>query len=203
MIRREFFQRDPLKCARELIGCELRWNGCAGLIVETEAYAARGDEASHTFFRKSARAFVETQAAGAAYIYLNYGLHWMFNVLVKGGNEDGFVLFRALEPTRGVEIMQRRRRSNLKSESDHLKSLCSGPGKLAQALGMTGEDHGLDLCADPEHGFHARSGPVEVVSDVRVGITNAADLPWRFLLAGSRFVSVPPGRVKAPLPRPR
>jgi len=192
---RDFFQRDPLVCARELIGCELRWNGCAGIIVETEAYAALGDEACHTFFRKGARAFVENHAAGAAYVYLNYGMYWMFNVLVKSGDEEGFVLFRALEPTRGIDAMKTRR------QTEKLTALCSGPGKLAQAMGITGEHHGMDLCADPERGFHTRSTPVEVLSDVRVGITNAAHLPWRFLQASSAFPSIAHGRVKAHVPR--
>ena len=95
MLSRTFFQRDPLTCAQELIGCELVWNSCAGLIVETEAYAAVGDEAAHTFTRPSARAFVADHQAGAAYVYFNYGMYWLFNVLVKGGAADGFVLIRA------------------------------------------------------------------------------------------------------------
>ena len=91
----------PLECARALIGCELSWNDCAGLIVETEAYAVINDEACHTFSRPSTRAFVERHPAGTAYVYLNYGVHWLLNVLVKGGPEDGIILIRALEPTRG------------------------------------------------------------------------------------------------------
>ena len=148
MIDRSFFQRDPLTCARELIGCELVWNDCAGIIVETEAYFALGDEACHTFARPSARAFVEKHDAGAAYVYFNYGMYWLLNVLVKGGSADGFVLFRAIEPVRGIEMMTQRRVSNLKSEIKNLKStaLCSGPGKLTIALGVDGADHGRDFC---------------------------------------------------------
>ena len=185
MIARPFFQRDPLTCAREMIGCELVWNDCAGIIVETEAYFAIGDEACHTFARPSARAFVENHAAGAAYVYFNYGMYWLLNVLVKGGSADGFVLFRAIEPTRGIEAMTRRRRSNLKPTA-----LCSGPGKLTMALGVDGSDHGRDLCREKSAGFRAATQPVEAVADVRVGISKAAHLPWRFLLRGSQFVSV-------------
>ncbi|MGC3991294.1 MAG: DNA-3-methyladenine glycosylase [Chthoniobacteraceae bacterium] len=197
MIEREFFQRDPLTCARELIGCELRWDGCAGIIVETEAYAARGDEASHTFFRKSAREFVATHGPGAAYVYFNYGMYWMFNVLVKQGDDEGFVLFRALEPQRGIEQMRLRRRQ------EKLGALCSGPGKLAQALAITGEHHGMDLCTNPERCFARGTTPVEVVSDLRVGITKSAHLPWRFLQSGSAYASVAQGRVKAQVTPPQ
>lgn len=181
-----FFERDPLTCARGLIGCEVVWGECAGVVVETEAYSVCGDEACHTFARPGARHFVETHGAGAAYIYLNYGMHWLLNVLVKNGGEDGFVLIRALEPTRGVTRMKRRR------GLDDLRSLCSGPGKLSQALGVRGVEHGIDLCANAKRCFTAPAREVEVIADVRIGISKAAHLPWRFLLAGSRFVSVHP-----------
>ena len=167
-----------------MIGCVLVWNECAGIIVETEAYFATGDEACHTFARPSARAFVEKHDAGAAYVYFNYGMYWLLNVLVKGGGEDGFVLFRAIEPTHGLEAMRRRRRPNLKTTA-----LCSGPGKLTIALGVDGTDHGRDLCAEDGVGFRAPERAVDVESDVRVGISKAAHLPWRFLLRGSPFVS--------------
>ena len=204
MIERPFFQRDPLTCARDIIGCELVWNECAGIIVETEAYFALGDEACHTFARPSARAFVENHAAGAAYVYFNYGMHWLLNVLVKGGSEEGFVLFRAIEPTRGTDAMTRRRFPNPQSPirrggggdkrgkaggRANPRSLCSGPGKLTIALGVDGRDHGRDLCAGKTIGFRAPAQPVDVESDVRVGISKAAHLPWRFLLRESPFVS--------------
>ena len=194
MIERAYFQRDPVTCARELIGCELVWKGCAGIVVETEAYAAVNDPACHTFARPSARAFVEKHGAGAAYVYFNYGMHWLLNVLVKGGSEDGFVLFRAIEPVRGVAAMTRRRSARRKSAVGNLQSLCSGPGKLALALGVDGRDHGRDFCAVRTIGFRAPAEPVAVVEDVRVGISKAAHLPWRFLLRDSVFVSVPAGR---------
>jgi DNA-3-methyladenine glycosylase len=135
---------------------------------------------------------VASYSAGSAYVYLNYGMYWLLNVLIKGGSEDGFVLIRAIEPTSGVDTM-RERRGVEKLDT----ALCSGPGKLAQALGVTGADHGLDLCgAGTERGFRAGHCNASVISDVRVGITKSAHLQWRFLLEGSRFVSVNAGRVK-------
>ncbi|MHA3775107.1 DNA-3-methyladenine glycosylase [Verrucomicrobiota bacterium sgz303538] len=181
----DFFERDPLTCARELIGCELVWNECAGIIVETEAYSVFNDEACHTFLRPSTRKFVGENAAGTAYVYMNYGVHWLLNVLLKS-EEDGFVLLRAVEPTRGIELMEQRRNQTKRV------ALCSGPGKLCQAFGVTGADHGRDLCSDRAVGFRPRPAPVEVEEDVRIGISKAALHPWRFLLRGSEFVSVPP-----------
>lgn len=189
---RSFFQRDPVTCARELIGCTLRWRNCAGVIVETEAYGALNDEACHTWSRPSAREFVARHPAGAAYVYFNYGMHWMLNVLVKGGSEDGFVLFRAIEPVEGIAAMTRRRVQNHKSQNPKYKSnswLCSGPGKLAQALGVTGRDHGRDFCAGVAAGFFPPSAPVEIESGARIGISRAQDLAWRFMLRGSGHIS--------------
>jgi DNA-3-methyladenine glycosylase len=183
IVRASFFKRDPISCARELIGTELVWGDCSGIVVEVEAYAAVDDEAAHTFTRPSARSFIERNDAGAAYIYFNYGMHWMLNVLVKG-DANGFVLIRALEPGKGIEHMRKRR--NL---SD-VKRLCSGPGKLTQALGVTGRDHEMNLCADPRHCFARETrATVNVVADARIGITRSAHYPWRFTLPGSPFVS--------------
>ncbi|MEY2585129.1 MAG: DNA-3-methyladenine glycosylase, partial [Verrucomicrobiota bacterium] len=100
-----FFERDPLVCARELVGTELMWGRCSGIIVETEAYLTVNDEACHTFTRPSTRAFVERNRPGAIYIYFNYGLHWMLNLLVKGAERTGLILIRALEPRRGLALM--------------------------------------------------------------------------------------------------
>ena len=183
-----FFKRDPIRCARELIGAELIWGDCSGVIVETEAYNAINDEACHTFIRPSTRAFIERNKAGAAYVYFNYGMHWMLNVLVKG-DANGFVLIRALEPRTGIERMKKRRKL------DDVKHLCSGPGKLTQALGITDRQHEMDLCADSRHCFasnaKARLRRVDVVADKRIGISRSAHLPWRFTLRGSPFVSAP------------
>jgi DNA-3-methyladenine glycosylase len=178
-----FFKRDPITCARELIGTELVWGDCSGIVVEVEAYAAIDDEAAHTFTRPSARSFIERNNAGAAYVYFNYGMHWMLNVLVRG-EANGFVLIRALEPRRGIERMKKRR------GLDNVKRLCSGPGKLTQALGITGRDHEMDLCVDPRHCFARNtSTSVDVVAGARIGITRSAHYPWRFTLRGSEFVS--------------
>ncbi|MCE9520493.1 MAG: DNA-3-methyladenine glycosylase [Verrucomicrobia bacterium] len=197
MLTAKFFQRDVLIVARDLIGVELHWRGCSGIIVETEAYAVEGDEACHTASRPSAREFVRTQPPGAAYVYLNYGMYWLFNLLVKDGPRDGLILIRALEPVGGIAKMKRRR------GKERVKDLCSGPGKLAMALGITGADHGTPMCG--------RSVPVgtglrlpragsshNVSADVRVGISKAAKHPWRFLAHGNPHVSVPHGKVKSP-----
>ena len=183
MIRRGFFQRDPITCARELVGTKLIWEKCAGIIVETEAYLAQNDEACHTFSRPSARAFVERNKPGAAYIYFSYGAHWMLNVLVKGA-ADGFVLIRAAQPLHGIQLMKKRR------GVDDEHCLCSGPGKLTEAFAITDRHHEMDLCADASHCFaRSTNEDVDVVADKRVGITRSAHHPWRFTLRGSEFVS--------------
>ena len=191
-----FFQRDPLVCARELVGTELVWEKCSGVVVETEAYLTLNDEACHTFSRPSTRAFVERNVAGAVYIYMNYGVHWMLNVLVKGGARSGLILIRALEPRRGLSLMRARR------GVDGVHRLCSGPGKLAQALDITKRHHEMNLCANPRYCFTRPTGAAApVVADVRIGISRARDFPWRFTLAGSPFVSVPvrPPNARKPL----
>jgi DNA-3-methyladenine glycosylase len=181
-----FFERDPLVCARELIGAELLWGKCSGIIVETEAYLTLNDEACHTFTRPSTRAFVERNVAGAVYIYMNYGVHWMLNLLVKGGERSGLILIRALEPRRGLAIMKARR------GVDDVRQLCSGPGKLAQALDITRRHHEMSICADPRHCLvPADKSQTRVVTDPRIGISRSKEFPWRFTLADSPFVSVP------------
>jgi DNA-3-methyladenine glycosylase len=182
IIRPPFFRRDPITCARELVGAELIWGRCAGKIVETEAYLAENDEACHTFTRPSTRAFVERNKPGAAYIYFSYGAHWMLNVLVKG-TTNGFVLIRAIQPTNGIALMKKRR------GVDDEHQLCSGPGKLTQAFAITHRHDEMDLCVDPRHCFAKGDDDVDVVADLRIGITRSAHHPWRFTLRGSQFVS--------------
>ena len=182
IIRTAFFRRDPITCARDLVGTELVWDKCAGKIVETEAYLAENDEACHTFSRPSAREFVARNKPGASYIYFSYGAHWMLNVLVKG-EADGFVLIRALEPLRGIAVMKKRRGIEDK------RQLCSGPGKLTQALDITNRHHEIDLCSDPRHCFVYANDDVDVVADTRIGITRSAHHPWRFTLRDSEFIS--------------
>jgi DNA-3-methyladenine glycosylase len=186
VLKRAFYRTDPVTCARALVGCRLQWGTRSGRVVETEAYDSEGDEASHTFFRPSARRFIEDHCEGAAYVYFNYGMHWMLNVLVKGGPRTGFVLIRALEPLTGIDEM---RQARGKTE---LHLLCSGPGKLAQALGVTGADHGRDLCEDRNFAFHAGTGVSAVLASPRVGITRAVEFPWRFFAAENRHVSAHP-----------
>lgn len=191
---RHFFQRDPLRCAAELIGCGLVHGPCAGRIIETEAYREIGDEASHLFSRPSARAFAANHPPGTAYVYLNYGVHWLVNVLCRDAETGtlGFVLFRALEPLRGIERMRARRGGRTD------RDLCSGPGKLTSALAIDGDHHGRDLC----HASGLRltgnpdAGTIELQHDRRVGISRARDLPWRVLAANHSGVSVPFGKVK-------
>jgi DNA-3-methyladenine glycosylase len=195
MLGTKFFQRDVLTVARDLIGVELVWHGCSGIIVETEAYAVEDDAAAHTASRPSAREFVRTHSAGAAYVYFNYGMYWLFNLLVKGGSRDGLILIRALEPVQGVAAMKARR------GKEKLQDLCSGPGKLALALGITGADHGTPMTgkAKPSGvGLRRPSrGEVhDVAEDIRVGISKAMDRPWRFLSRHHPHVSVPHGKVK-------
>lgn len=185
IIRATFFRRDPIRCARELVGAELIWGKCAGKIVETEAYLAEDDEACHTFSRRTARSFIERNKAGAAYIYFSYGAHWMLNVLVKG-ETNGFVLIRAVEPLRGIELMKKRRKV------DDERRLCSGPGKLTEAFDITDRHHEMNLCADPRHCFaYTSNEDVDVVADERIGITRSVHHPWRFTIRGSKSVSVP------------
>jgi DNA-3-methyladenine glycosylase len=179
-----FFQRDPLVCARELVGTELVWGKCSGIIVETEAYLTLNDEACHTFTRPSTRGFVQRNEAGAIYIYFNYGVHWMLNLLVKGGDRTGLILIRALEPKRGLALMKKRR------GLEDLRRLCSGPGKLTQALEITDRHHEQSICDGARHYLLPRaSEDVRVVADPRIGISRSKDFPWRFTLRGSEFVS--------------
>jgi DNA-3-methyladenine glycosylase len=193
VIPREFFTQSPVECARALVGCELVWGRCSGIVVECEAYAAVGDPACHTISRPSAREFVARHRAGAAYVYLNYGMHWMLNVLVRG-EADGFVLLRAIEPRVGVAAMRKRRGGKEGRE------MSGGPGRLAAALGVTGRDHGSDFCSSVRRCF-LPGGPADVVADGRIGISRAQELPWRFSLRDNRFVSAPPRGQKKTKPR--
>jgi len=179
------FRLDPLTAAKKLIGTELWCGNCSGIVVETEAYAADGDEAAHTFSRPSARQFVADNDAGSAYVYLNYGMYWLANVLVKSNAGDGFILLRAIEPINGISTMRRRRNRS------HIRDLCSGPGKLTIAMGINGKDHGNSFVGRKARFYFRQStSPVEVTADTRIGITKSVDLPWRFLKTGSPFVSV-------------
>jgi DNA-3-methyladenine glycosylase len=178
----EFFTRDPVVCARELIGCEFVWKGCSGKIVETEAYRSAGDEACHTFLKPSVRDFVAHSKAGDAYVYLNYGVHWLFNIVVKGAEHEGFVLLRALDPITGIEKM-RERRGGI---SDKL--LTAGPGRLTQAMGIGREGHGTSFLQTKECAIF-RGTVIPVIAGSRIGISKAKDLPWRFGDPSSKCLS--------------
>jgi DNA-3-methyladenine glycosylase len=184
ILKRKFFERPPLVCAREMLGCTLTWGETAGIIVETEAYAEHGDEAAHSFVRSSARTFIQHQPAGALYIYLNYGMHWLLNFLTKTDGNRGFVLVRALQPVSGLDLMRQRRRL------DQEKMLCSGPGKLTQALGITAQWHGKDFFSIPGVSLSRNAKRPLIAVDRRVGITKSPDFEWRFLIANSAYVSL-------------
>ena len=142
-----FYDRHHLDVARDLLGCTIEWDGCAGVIVETEGYAEEGDEASHLFFRKTAREFYAKNPPGTVYAYINYGIYWLLNVLAA----DGIVLIRAMEPTAGLPQM-RARRPKAKLDTD----LCSGPGKLGMAIALDIADHGTSLVGQRERGILPR-----------------------------------------------
>jgi DNA-3-methyladenine glycosylase len=177
----DFFARPVETVARALIGARLTLDGVGGAIVETEAYHHE-DPASHSFSGRTARNAAMFGPVGHVYVYRSYGIHWCLN-LVAGTEPGSAVLIRALAPDLGVERMRERR------GVEPLKGLCSGPGKLCQALGVTREHDGLALDAPP---FAITAGPSgKIVTGPRVGITKAVALPWRFGLAGSPYLSRP------------
>ena len=180
-----FFDRSVHEVARDLVGCTLLHHGVGGTIVETESYE-RDDPACHAFVGLTPRTEVLFGPPGRAYVYLSYGIHSLLNAVAEPEGEAAAVLIRALEPTHGVEEMRRRRGARPDLE------LCSGPGKLTEALGINLGANRSDLGADP---FRITARPAgwegEIVTGPRVGITKAVDLPWRFCLAGSPYVSRP------------
>jgi DNA-3-methyladenine glycosylase len=170
--------------APELIGALLTVDGVGGVIVEVEAYDHE-DPAAHGFRnRRTERNASMFLPGGHAYVYRSYGIHWCLNVVCADEGVAGAVLVRALEPTHGVEEMAARRGVT------ELRLLCAGPGRLTQALGVTRSHDGLPLDRPP-FDLRQRAAPVEIVTGPRIGITKAVDLPWRYGLAGSRFLSRP------------
>ena len=186
-MRRSFYDRTVHEVAHDLVGCIVRHGEAAGRIVETESYHME-EPACHAFAGLTPRTEVLFGEPGLAYVYRSYGIHALLNAVAEPGGVGAAALIRALEPVDGIELMRARRRH------DHVEDLCSGPGKLTQALGI-----GLDLNGTPLTG----GGPIEIlprpaadrppriVRGVRIGINKAVDLPWRFCDATSRCVSRP------------
>jgi DNA-3-methyladenine glycosylase len=182
-LKRAFFARSVHAVAPELIGATLLVNGVGGIIVEVEAYH-HTDPAAHSFRGPTPRNTVMFGPPGFAYVYRSYGIHWCVNFVCERQGSASAVLIRALQPTHGIPAMRRRR--GLHDE----RSLCSGPGKLTEALAITDAHNGLALDTSPI-ALHARIGKVEVASGLRIGITKAVELPWRYGLKGSKFLSKP------------
>lgn len=182
-LRRSFFDRSVHKVAPELIGATLLFNGAGGTIVEVEAYH-HTDPAAHSYTGRTERNAVMFGPPGYAYVYRSYGIHWCLNFVCEEDGSASAVLIRALAPTRGFAAMRRRR--GLRDERD----LCSGPGKLCEALGITRKQNGLALDRAPFE-LRARSETLEIATGVRIGITKAAEKPWRYGLEGSPFLSKP------------
>jgi DNA-3-methyladenine glycosylase len=186
-VNRQFYARPVLEVARDLVGCVVEHGGAAGVIVETEAYHD-SEPACHAHIGMTPRTEVLFGAPGVAYVYRSYGIHCLLNAVCEAEGVGAAVLIRALEPIDAIDTMRARR------GLDRLEDLCSGPGKLTQALGIGMEDNDSDLLG---------AGPVRirerppawrdpaVVVGTRIGITKAAELPWRFCAAGSRSVSRP------------
>jgi DNA-3-methyladenine glycosylase len=185
-VRRSFYDRPVLEVARDLVGCLLTYGDCSGVIVETEAYHD-SEPACHAFVGLTPRTATLFGPPGYAYVYRSYGVHALLNAVCEPRGVGAAVLIRALEPVRGIEEMRMRR------GLDSVRDLCSGPGKLTQALGISLGENGLDLLSGSIRvtGRTAAWRDVPVAVDRRIGITKAVELPWRFCAAGSRFLSRP------------
>jgi DNA-3-methyladenine glycosylase len=198
-MKRGFYERPVLDVAQDLVGCVVSHAGSSGVIVETEAYH-HSEPACHAFVGLTNRTRVLFGPAGVAYVYRSYGIHACLNAVCEPEGVGAAVLIRALEPIEGIDLMRERRRV------ERLESLCSGPGKLTQALGIGLGLNGSDLLRGPI--VIARRPrtwrDVDVVASRRIGITKAAELPWRFSALGSRLLSRPAlsriERVEQPLP---
>lgn len=196
VLARGFYDRPVVDVARALIGCVLHAGECSGVIVETEAYH-HDEPASHAYVGLTARTQTLFSEPGIAYVYRSYGIHALLNAVAEGPHVGAAVLLRALEPREGIELMRLRR--GVVREQD----LCSGPGKLTQALDVELEVNGTSLIRGPvrilapDRGAPARP----LVAGPRIGITKAVDLPWRFCAADSRCLSRPAGGGPASLSR--
>ena len=184
VLRREFYARPVLEVARDLVGCVLEHEGASGTIVETEAYH-ESEPACHAFVGVTRRTRTLFDEPGTAYVYRSYGIHALFNAVCEPAGVAAAVLIRALEPLNGIEAMRRRRGGV--SDGD----LCSGPGKLTQALGIELSENGTSLLDGPVSIRRGDPGQARVVAGERIGITKAVDLRWRFAVAENRHVSRP------------
>jgi DNA-3-methyladenine glycosylase len=183
LLHRRFFARSVLEVAPDLIGATLLLEGVGGIIVELEAYH-HTEPAAHAFRGRTERNAIMFGPPGYAYVYRSYGIHWCLNFVCEAEGSASAVLIRALEPTHGLAAMRRRR------GHDDARRLCAGPGRLCQALGVTIAHNGLAL-DQPPFQLLARTVHAVIAVGPRIGITKAADLPWRYGLAGSRFHSKP------------
>jgi len=195
-LTRDFFNRSVHAVAPELIGATVLFNGVGGEIVEVEAYH-HTDPAAHSYGGRTPRNAVMFGPPGYAYVYRSYGIHWCLNFVCEPEGSASAVLIRALRPVAGLTTMRRRRRT-----LDE-RLLCAGPGRVCQALGITGRHSGLPLDAPP-FTLTVRQATPEIAVGVRIGITKAVEQPWRYGVAGSRYLSKPfrPAPAAAPA-RPR
>ena len=182
-LRRAFFDRSVHEVAPDLIGATVAIDGIGGIIVEVEAYH-HTDPAAHSYRGPTERNAVMFGPPGYAYVYRSYGIHWCLNFVCEEEGSASAVLIRALEPTQGLAAMRRRRGVH------DARALCSGPGKLCEALGVTQKHNGLPLDRAPFE-LRARTTTPEIAIGVRIGITKAVDEPWRYGLKGSKFLSKP------------
>jgi DNA-3-methyladenine glycosylase len=181
VIERAFFGRSVHEIAPDLIGVTLLVDGVGGPIVEVEAYHPT-EPASHAYRGPTPRNAAMFGPPGHAYVYRSYGIHWCLNFVCEEEGVAAAVLIRALEPTVGIERMEERRRTI------EPRLLAAGPGRLCEALGVTGAHNGLPLDVPPFE-LRPRTFEPEIATAPRIGITRAAELPWRYVLAGSRFLS--------------
>lgn len=186
MLPLSFYHQDTITLSKQLLGTQLVYESAegitAGIIVETEAYLS-DDPACHAYRRKTQRNAAMFGPAGQAYIYQIYGMHYCLNVVTAQEGTGEAVLIRALEPTRGIDLMQLRRSTQV------LKNLCSGPGKLVQAMGITSALNGISLLSSSLYLLPATTPVADIVTTTRIGITQGADLPYRFYIKGNSFIS--------------
>jgi DNA-3-methyladenine glycosylase len=183
LIRRKFFARSVHAVAPDLIGAIFLFNGVGGRIVEVEAYH-HTDPAAHSYGGRTERNAVMFGPPGFAYVYRSYGIHWCVNFVCEPEGSASAVLIRAIEPLEGLEKMRRRR--GLRDD----RLLCAGPGRVCEALRISRAHNGLPLDAAPFE-LRRRTGKVDIAVGPRIGLTKAVDQPWRYGLAGSRFLSKP------------